>query len=321
MFKHLSAKSMLLMAFILCGSVSLLAQSGDVTGKIFDVMDRTTLPGATVVIKGTTTGTSTDIDGQYSINVEPNTTLVFSYVGYMSQEIVVSPGTTVNVAMESESMGMEEVLVIGYGTQKKDDATGAVTSISSKDFNQGQITSTTSLIAGKVAGVQVVSGGGAPGEGSTIRIRGGSSLSALNDPLIVIDGIPMNSDGINGARNPLNNINPNDIESFNVLKDASATAIYGSRASNGVIIITTKKGKIGQPLQFTYDGKFSMFTPTKTIDVLDAGQFRSELNRGVNEGRIPNTALNLLDSNNVSTNSLRVTSFSIFYEPVYKSSV
>lgn len=277
MFKHLSAKSMLLMAFILCGSVSLIAQSGEVTGKIFDVMDGITLPGATVVIKGTTTGTSTDMDGQYSINVEPNTTLVFSYVGYMPQEIVVSPGTTVNVAMESESMGLDEVLVIGYGTQKKDDATGAVTSISSKDFNQGQIVSSTSLIAGKVAGVQVVSGGGAPGEGNTIRIRGGSSLSALNDPLVIIDGVAMNNDGLNGARSPLNTINPNDIESFNVLKDASATAIYGSRASNGVIIITTKKGKIGQPLQFTYDGKFSLFTPSKTIDVLSSDEFVSEM--------------------------------------------
>ena len=243
MFKHLSAKSMLLMAILLCGSVTLFGQSGQVTGKIFDVLDGTTLPGATVVIKGTTTGTSTDMDGMYAIDVEPNTTLVFSYVGYMSQEIVVSPGTTVNVAMESESMGLDEVLVIGYGTQKKDDATGAVSAISSKDFNQGQIVNSTGLIAGKVAGVQVVSGGGAPGEGATIRIRGGSSLSALNDPLVVIDGVAMNSDDVDGARSPLNLINPNDIESFNVLKDASATAIYGSRASNGVIIITTKKGK------------------------------------------------------------------------------
>ncbi|MEJ2593723.1 MAG: TonB-dependent receptor [bacterium] len=303
MFKHLSTKSMLLSAILLfCGSLTIFAQSGVVTGKVFDVLDGTTLPGATVVIKGTTTGTSTNMDGEYSITVDPNTTIVVSYVGYTSQEIVVSPGTTVNVAMESESMGLEEVLVIGYGTQKKDDATGAVTAISSKEFNQGQIVSSTSLIAGKVAGVQVVNGGGAPGEGNTIRIRGGSSLSALNDPLIVIDGVAMNSDGLNGARNPLNNINPNDIESFNVLKDASATAIYGSRASNGVIIITTKKGKTGQPLQFTYDGKFSIFTPTRTIDVLSADEFRTELNRAVEEGRIAGASLDLLDENGVETN-------------------
>jgi TonB-dependent starch-binding outer membrane protein SusC len=303
MSKHLSTKSMLLSAILLfCGSLTIFAQSGVVTGKVFDVLDGTTLPGATVVIKGTTTGTSTNMDGEYSITVDPNTTIVVSYVGYTSQEIVVSPGTTVNVAMESESMGLEEVLVIGYGTQKKDDATGAVTAISSKEFNQGQIVSSTSLIAGKVAGVQVVNGGGAPGEGNTIRIRGGSSLSALNDPLIVIDGVAMNSDGLNGARNPLNNINPNDIESFNVLKDASATAIYGSRASNGVIIITTKKGKTGQPLQFTYDGKFSIFTPTRTIDVLSADEFRTELNRAVEEGRIAGASLDLLDENGVETN-------------------
>ena len=290
------------MAILLCGSVTMFGQSGQVTGKIFDVLDGTTLPGATVVIKGTTTGTSTDMDGMYSIEVEPNTTLVFSYVGYMPQEIVVNPGTTVNVAMESESMGLDEVLVIGYGTQKKDDATGAVSSISTKDFNQGQIVSSTSLIAGKVAGVQVTSGGGAPGEGNTIRIRGGSSLSASNDPLVVIDGVAMNNDGVDGGRNALNQINPNDIETFNVLKDASATAIYGSRASNGVIIITTKKGKTGQPMQFTYDGKFSLFTPTRTIDVLDATQFRTELNRGVEEGRISSAALDLLDNNGIETN-------------------
>jgi len=293
---------MLLLAIMLCGTLSIFAQSGVVTGKVIDVLDGSTLPGATVVIKGTTTGTSTDMDGEYSITVDPNTTLVISYVGYSPQEIVVSPGTELNVALESESMGLDEVLVIGYGTQKKDDATGAVTAISSQDFNQGQIVSSTSLIAGKVAGVQVVSGGGAPGEGNTIRIRGGSSLSALNDPLVVIDGVAMNSDAVNGARNALNNINPNDIESFNILKDASATAIYGSRASNGVIIITTKKGKIGQPLQFTYDGKFSFFTPTRTIDVLSADEFRTELNRAVDEGRISGASLDLLDDNGVETN-------------------
>ena len=302
MFKHLSTKMVLFVALFLGGSYALIGQSGEVTGKIFDVLDRTTLPGATVVIKGTTTGTATDMDGQYSINVEPNTTLVYSYVGYQPQEIVVQPGTNVNVAMESESMGLDEVMVIGYGTQKKDDATGAVTAISSKDFNQGQITSSTGLIAGKVAGVQVVSGGGAPGEGNTIRIRGGSSLSALNDPLVVIDGVAMNNDGVNGARNPLNQINPNDIETFSVLKDASATAIYGSRASNGVILITTKKGKEGHPLQFTYDGRFTLYTPTKTVDVLGAQQFRDELNRGVEEGRISSSALDLLDDSNIETN-------------------
>ncbi len=301
MYKHLSLKLVLLATFIFGGYLASYAQTGTVAGKVFDVTDGTTLPGATVVIKGTTEGTATDMEGHYLIKVGPNTTLVFSYVGYEPQEIVVQPGTTVDVALKSEALGLDEVVVIGYGKQKKSDATGSVTAISSKDFNQGQITSSVDLISGKVAGVQVVSGGGAPGEGSTIRIRGGSSLSALNDPLVVIDGIPMNSDGVSGSRNPLNTINPNDIESFNVLKDASATAIYGSRASNGVIIITTKKGKKGQPLQFTYDGKFSLYTPTKMMDVLSADEYRTELNKAVEEGRISEAALDLLDDNNIST--------------------
>jgi len=301
MFKHLSTKIVLLAVLFLSGSQVLIAQSGEVTGKIIDVLDGTTLPGATVVIKGTTTGTATDMDGRYAISVEPNTTLIFSYVGYMPQEVVVQPGTKVNIAMESESMGLDEVMVIGYGTTKKNDATGAVTAISAKDFNQGQITSSSNLITGKMAGVQVTTGGGAPGEGSTIRIRGGSSLSAINDPLVVVDGIPLNNDAIDGGRNPLNQINPNDIETFNVLKDASATAIYGSRASNGVIIITTKKGKTGQPLQFTYDGKFTLYQPTNTIDVLDPDQFKSEITSRVEEGLIPESALTLLGSGNTST--------------------
>ena len=279
MVKRLSAKLMLLLTMFFCGILSMSAQSGMVTGKVYDVTDGTTLPGATVVIKGTITGTATDMNGQYSIKVDPNTTLVFSYVGYTSKEVVVQPGSEVDVAMESESMGLNEVLVIGYGTQKKDDATGAVTAISSKDFNQGQVTTSANLITGKIAGVQVVSSGGAPGAATTIRIRGGSSLQAVNDPLIVVDGVPLSSSGINGARNPLNTINPNDIASVNVLKDASATAIYGSRASNGVIIITTKKGKEGQPLQFTYDGKFTLYTPTKTVDVLSTDKFRAEIEK------------------------------------------
>jgi iron complex outermembrane receptor protein len=222
-------------------------------------------------------------------------------VGYVPQEIVVQPGATVNVAMESESMGLDEVLVIGYGTQKKDDNTGAVTALSTKEFNQGQITSSTGLIAGKVAGVQVTSGGGAPGEGNTIRIRGGASLSALNDPLVVIDGVAMNNDGVDGGRNILNSINPNDIETFNVLKDASATAIYGSRASNGVIIITTKKGRQGTPLQFTYNGNFTYWTPTRTTEVFNAEQFRDGLQRKIDDGFITPSALNLLDTNGIDT--------------------
>lgn len=276
MVKHLTAKMILLLSFLAFGLTGF-AQSGPVTGVVTDALDGSTLPGATVVVKGTVQGTVTDIDGNYSLQVEPNTTLVFSFVGYETQEILVQPGTTVNVALMMSSTALEEFVVIGYGVQKKEDATGSVTAIDAKEFNQGSITSPTELVSGKIAGVQITNGGGAPGEGATIRIRGGSSLSASNDPLVVIDGVPVDNDGISGMRNPLNTINPNDIETFTVLKDASATAIYGSRASNGVLLITTKKGKEGVPVQFEYSGKISLYTVPKTIGVLDTNQFLSSI--------------------------------------------
>lgn len=277
MLKQLSSRLLLLFAISLFGTITVLAQSGKVSGTISDAIDRTTLPGATVVIKGTTFGTSTDMDGSFSLDVEPNTTLIFSYVGYTVQELVVQPNTTITVRLNPEATGLEEIVVIGYGTQKKEDATGSVTPISSKEFNQGAINTPASLISGKVAGVSVISGGGAPGEGSQIRIRGGSSLSASNDPLIVIDGVPIDDEGVSGLGGGLSTLSPGDIETFTVLKDASATAIYGSRASNGVILITTKKGKIGAPFTLNYTGTFSYYTPTKKTDVLDANQFVDEM--------------------------------------------
>lgn len=277
MFKQLSKKLLLLLTIIVSGSLTLMAQTGPVTGTVSDAVDGTTLPGATVVIKGTARGAATDMDGKFSIDVEPNTTLIISYVGYTTTELVVEPNTTVTVTLQPEAAGLEEIVVIGYGTTKKEDATGAVTPISSKEFNQGAITSPANLITGKVAGVSVINAGGAPGEAAQIRIRGGSSLSASNDPLVVIDGVPVDNESISGARNALNTINPGDIETFTVLKDASATAIYGSRASNGVVMITTKKGKAGNPLKLDYTGTFTLYTPTKTIDVLSAEQFRAQL--------------------------------------------
>lgn len=276
MLKQLPLKLLLLLAIIFSGSI-MMAQTGKVTGSVTDATDGTTLPGATVVIKGTAKGTSTDMNGKFSLQVSPNTTLIFSFVGYTTQEMVVQPNTTVNISLQPEATGLDEIVVIGYGTQKKEDATGSVTPISAADFNQGSITSPTSLITGKVAGVSVVSDGGAPGAATQIRIRGGSSLSASNDPLYVIDGVPLDNEDISGNRNPLNLINPNDIETFTVLKDASATAIYGSRASNGVILITTKKGKIGNPLKINYSGTFSYYTPTKKLDLLSADQFVNEM--------------------------------------------
>ncbi len=259
------------------------SQGGEVTGTVTDAIDGSTLPGTSVLVKGTTTGTITDVDGKYSIMVEPNTTLVFSYIGYETKEILVQPNTTVNITLQPTAKALEEVVVIGYGVQKKDDATGSVSAIDSKEFNAGSITSPTELVSGKVPGVQIVDGGGAPGSETTIRIRGGSSLQASNDPLIVIDGVPVDDEGISGMRNPLNFLNPNDIESITVLKDASATAIFGSRASNGVLIITTKKAEegvseegmpLGFPLKFSYSGKVSLNTPTKMVEVYDTGMFR-----------------------------------------------
>lgn len=276
MFKHLLAKLLLLSVIILYSSLNAFAQSGTVSGTVSDE-DGYTLPGATVVIKGTSRGTATDLNGNFTIDVKKTVTLVFSYVGYITQEVAAQPNTTVNVTMVSEATGLNEVIVIGYGTTKKEDATGSVSPISSKDFNEGSITAPTNLITGKVAGVSVISGGGAPGSGAQVRIRGGSSLSASNDPLYVIDGVPLDNEDISGNRNPLNLINPADIETFTVLKDASATAIYGSRASNGVILITTKKGKIGNPLKINYIGTFSLYTPTKKNDVLNANQFLNEM--------------------------------------------
>jgi len=292
MTKHLTKKLLLFLAIICFSTVTAFSQEAKVTGTVTDATDGTTLPGASVVIKGTTQGTITDINGKYKIKVAPNTTLVFSFMGYETQEIVVQPNTVVNIALVAQATRLDEFVVVGYGVQKKKDATGSITAIESKEFNTGAITSPTELVKGKIAGVQITNGGGAPGEGATIRIRGGSSLSASNDPLFVIDGIPVDNDGISGMRNPLNTINPNDIETFTVLKDASATAIYGSRASNGVIIITTKKGKKGAPLKVNYTGNFSYYTPTKTIDVLGADEFRNLI-----QERYPNQVGMLGDAN------------------------
>jgi iron complex outermembrane receptor protein len=280
MGKHFFAKLLLLLA-ISFGAIVAHAQTGNVTGTVTDASDGTTLPGASVAVKGTTQGTVTDVNGGYTISVAPNTTLVFSFVGYESQEIVVQPNTNVSIALKLESTVLSELVVIGYGVVKKKDATGAVTAVESESFNRGVISSPAGLISGKIAGVQISSNGGAPGTSNTIRIRGGSSLSASNTPLYVIDGIPISNDVPGGTLDPLNSINPNDIESFTVLKDASATAIYGSRASNGVIIITTKKGKSGgkYPLRIDYSGKFSYQQIPKTIDVLSSDEFTSLLTK------------------------------------------
>ncbi|MBU2554608.1 MAG: TonB-dependent receptor [Bacteroidetes bacterium] len=273
MLKHLSTKLLMLAAILFCGVTSAFAQGGTVTGVVTDASDGMFLPGATIVVKGTTQGTVTDINGSYSIQVNANQVLEFSYVGYATQEFVVQPGTTLNVVLQSSAQSLEGVVIIGYGSVKKKDATGSVSVVGQDEFNKGAITNPVGLIAGKVAGVQITSNSGAPGEASTIRIRGGSSLNANNNPLIVIDGVVTSGEGGSGSRSALNALNPADIESFTVLKDASATAIYGSRASNGVILITTKKGREGSPLKLEYDGKLSFYEKPKPLGVLSSDEF------------------------------------------------
>jgi len=242
-----------------------------VTGRVTDQKSGQGIPRATVILKGTKTGTQTENDGSFKISVPANTgKLVFSSVGYESVEkdITASP---MSVSLVSSTL--QDIVVVAYGTRKKTDLTGAVTQITSKDFQKGNIVSSEQLLQGKVAGLEVTTGGGSAGGGSKLRIRGGASLNASNDPLIVVDGVPVESNGIAGSANFLNTINPDDIESVSVLKDASATALYGSRASNGVIIITTKKGSKGA-VKFNFNTQLSSSQVSKYIDVLSADDVR-----------------------------------------------
>lgn len=256
------------------------AQTGTITGKIIDETGQG-LPGASVMIKGTSRSFSTDVNGNYKITgvSKGSVTLTASYIGYSATDfqVNVNGNTVANFSLKPDAQNLNEVVVIGYGSVQKKDLTGSITTVGSKDFQRGNITSPEQLIAGKVAGVSIVSNGGQPGSGSTIRVRGGASLNASNDPLIVIDGVPFSSNAIAGAANPLSLINPNDIETFTVLKDANATAIYGSRASNGVILITTKKGKSGEP-SIDFSTVNSYQTIAKTVDVLTGDQVRAYVN-------------------------------------------
>lgn len=251
------------------------AQGGyQVKGVVVDALGP--VIGATVLEEGTTNGTSTGLDGDFVLNVSSaDATVVFSCIGYASQSFKASevPAT---VTLAEDDNFLNEVVVIGYGTVKKNDMTGSVTAIKTEELNRGAIVSTQDMLKGKVAGLQIISGDGRPGAGSTIRIRGAASLNASNDPLIVIDGVPLASNGGEGMTNPLEAVNANDIESFTVLKDASSAAIYGSRASNGVIIITTKKGTgtDGEP-KVSYNGSFSLSHNVNKLDIMSPEEFRN----------------------------------------------
>ncbi|MBR5727208.1 MAG: TonB-dependent receptor [Muribaculaceae bacterium] len=230
--------------------------------------------GASIRVVGTNQGTVTDFDGNFTLsNVPAGATLQVSSIGYVTQEVVAAPEMVIE--LQDNTQTLNEVVVIGYGVARKSDLTGSVTAMRPDSKNKGVVVSVQDQLAGKIAGVNVTSGGGTPGGGATIRIRGGSSLNASNDPLIVIDGVPMDNSGVKGLANGLAMVNPQDVESFNVLKDASATAIYGSRGSNGVIIITTKKGRRGQKPSVSYSGSVTMSTKKKTIDVMTGDEYRA----------------------------------------------
>src|SRR5664279_1453361 len=275
--------SILLMSKRICVLIlsilfSFVANAQSILKGVVTSKDGSALPGVSVIVKGTKTGTQTTADGSFTISVPKNSnTLIVSAVGYSRQEVPIGGQSSISVSLETSTSTLTDVVVIGYGTARKKDLTGSVTTISAKDFNKGAITTPEQLISGKVAGVSITSNDGAPGSGSTIRIRGGSSLNASNDPLIVIDGMPLSNSGIAGVANPLALLNPNDIASFTVLKDASATAIYGSRASNGVIIITTKKGQKGKP-KFSFVSQLSAGILEKKFSVLSPTQFRALVN-------------------------------------------
>ena len=282
-------------------AVSVFAQGGyEVKGVVVDAVGP--VIGATIIEQGTSNGTSTGLDGDYVLKVSSADAVVeISCIGYASQTFVAGqmPAT---ITLSEDALFLDDVVVIGYGTVKKGDMTGSVGTVKADEINKGMISSPADLLKGKSAGVVVTPGSGAPGAGATIRIRGGSSLNATNDPLIIIDGLPVSNDGVSGMADPLSSINPNDIESFSVLKDASATAIYGSRASNGVIVITTKKGAktmTGVP-QINADFSTSISHVTELVDVLTADELRNLISERVNAGLTSPDALAALGSANTN---------------------
>ena len=270
---QMTRKAWLATVMLLCLSFPALAQNITVHGTVSDSAGEP-LIGASVIAKGTSHGTATDIDGNYSLSVDPHAVLVISYVGYNTKEVPVNGQTTVNVVLSENSVMLNEVVAIGYGVVKKSDATGSVAVIKPDDIEAGIATSTQDLLVGASPGVVVTTDGGNPTGNATIRIRGGSSLSANNNPLIVIDGVPMSDQSNAGGTNALTMVNPQDIESMTILKDASATAIYGSRASNGVIIITTKKGQSGAP-KVNFAANFHVNTARKTLNMMSADELRT----------------------------------------------
>ncbi|MDY6439281.1 MAG: TonB-dependent receptor [Prevotella sp.] len=284
MMKQVKFKFPVRIAAILFGlflSVGAFAQSITVNGHVKDATGEPII-GATVLVPGTSNGAATDLDGNFTLNCNQGDKLQVSYVGYATQTVTASSNLVVTLVEDSKVLN--DVVVIGYGRAKKSDLTGSVTAIKPDEKNHGLQTNAQDMIQGKIAGVNITTSSGQPGSGATIRIRGGSSFNASNDPLIVIDGLAMDNQGVKGLSNPLSMVNPNDIESFTVLKDASATAIYGSRGSNGVIIITTKKGRKNMAPKVSYNGNVSLSLIKKYTDVLDGNEYRELVKEMYGEG-------------------------------------
>ncbi len=270
---------LVLMALALVLSYNVQAQVVSLSGKVTDQSTGEALPGVTIVVKGTTLGTISDLDGNYSILVEKGAIVVFSYVGYLPQEVQIENQTTLNIFLKSDIEQLEEVMVVGYGIQKKREITGSIAKIESRDISTKLTSSFESVMAGQAAGVSVTTGSGMAGAGSVVRVRGIASINSAGDPLYVVDGIPITNDifGLGGRTggmnlNPLSSIDPNDIESIEILKDASATGIYGSRGANGVVIITTKKAK-GKDLKVEFGTKQSLTTPAKKVNMTNASEW------------------------------------------------
>ena len=261
-------------------SVGAFAQS-DVKGVVKDASGEPII-GATVRVVGQDGGVITDFDGNFTIKAAPGSKISVSYIGYQTIEMPVSPNMV--VTLKDDTQLLEDVVVIGYGRAKKEDLTGSVTAIKPDELSKGITSSASDMLVGKVAGVDVITAGGSPGAGAQIRIRGGSSLNASNDPLLVVDGLTIDNNTATGMSNVMAMINPNDIETFTVLKDASATAIYGSRASNGVIIITTKKGRKGTGPKVSYNGDVTLSTTQKRYDVLNGDEYRSLVQQVIGDG-------------------------------------
>ena len=296
-------KLLLSIALTLFGANIAFAQA-TVTGTVTEAGTNLPLPGVNIVIDGTFTGTTSGLDGSYSIEASPEDVLIFSFIGFLSQEISVGDATVIDVQLQLDEILLEEIVVVGYGTQNKQDVTGSVATIDVTNARKGLVTAPDQLIRGRVAGVNVTQNNGEPGAGFSIRIRGGTSISASNEPLYVIDGVPIDNSpitpagvGVGGApspgRNPLNMLNPGDIENITILKDASATAIYGSRGANGVVLITTKSGS-SERLSVNYEGYVSASQASRSLDLLSAAEYRSFVQDQVSSGVLSQSNLDAL---------------------------